>query len=102
MSECCRKSTPSSDELLSVAKDHQPQQIQISGFVDKIVADVKKLCIYNEASQIKWMNEKPRAQKAYEPTEVIIIFYRSPYSYFCYIIFLYSFYIYLMLLRLLV
>lgn len=50
--------------------EHRQHQIHFGGFVDKIVADVKKLCSY-EPSQIKWMNEKPRCHKAYEPTEVI-------------------------------
>lgn len=66
MSECRRKSTQSSDEFLNNSKD---QKVHFRGFVNKLVADVKKLYVY-EPNQIKWMNEKPKHRKAYEPTEV--------------------------------
>lgn len=64
MNENRRKSTHSSDEFLNSAKDQK-----VHGFVNKIIADVKKLYVY-EPDQIKWMNEKPKHRKAYEPTEV--------------------------------
>ena len=66
MNECRRKSSHSSNESLKDAKDHH-----ISGFANKLAADIKKLYVY-ETNSIKWMNERPKTKKAYEPTEVSI------------------------------
>lgn len=71
MSECRRKSsTHSSTESLSQAKDHR---LTPQGFANKLLADIKKISVY-EPNSVKWMNEKPKNRKAYEPTEVIIDF----------------------------
>lgn len=67
MTEFKRKSTQSTDEFLSISKDHENQQV--NGFVSKLVADIRKLYVY-QPNQIKWMNERPKHRKAYEPTEV--------------------------------
>lgn len=66
MTESRRKSCHSSEEYLNNQKDHQ--QVP-HGFINKLVSDVRKLCVYHP-DQIKWMNEKPEHRKAYEPTEV--------------------------------
>ena len=66
MDELRRKSTHSSNEFLNNSKPHHEH---VHGFVNKLVADIKKLYVY-EPNQIKWMNEKPGHRKAYEPTEV--------------------------------
>lgn len=72
MSECRRKSSTDFN-----SKDlHQ----QNHGFVNKFVADVKKLYIY-EPNKIKWMNEKPKSRRAYEPTEVNAKFFIDFLSY---------------------
>lgn len=71
MSESRRKSSAhSSTESVSQVKDHR---LTPQGFANKLFADVKKICVY-EPHSVKWMNEKPKNRKAYEPTEVIIDF----------------------------
>lgn len=78
MSECRRKSsTHSSTESLSQAKDHR---LSPQGFANKLLADIKRICVY-EPNSVKWMNEKPKNRKAYEPTEVIIdyLIFRQPF-----------------------
>lgn len=71
MSECRRKSsTHSVTESASLVKEHR---LTPQGFANKLYADVKKICVY-EPHSVKWMNEKPKNRKAYEPTEVIIDF----------------------------
>lgn len=66
-----RKSTHSSNELLN-QKDHP---IVPSGFINKLVSDIKKLYVYQPNESVKWMNEKPKNRKAYEPTEVFYRFF---------------------------
>lgn len=69
MSESRRRSSAhhASQEQL-----HQPKKIH--GFVNKLFADIRKLCVY-QPDQIKWMNEKPKQRKAYEPTEVRLLIF---------------------------
>lgn len=82
MSECRRKSsTHSSTESLSQAKDHR---LTPQGFANKLLADIKRICVY-EPNSVKWMNEKPKNRKAYEPTEVIIDFLIFRQAFCCYI-----------------
>jgi hypothetical protein len=71
MSESRRKSSHSSSEALSQLKDNQQVKHHHSGFVNKLISDLRKLYVY-QPEQIKWMNEKPKHKKAYEPTEVRI------------------------------
>lgn len=74
MSECRRKSsTHSSTESLSQAKDHK---LTPQGFANKLLADIKRISVY-ELHSVKWMNQRPKNRKAYEPTEVIIDFLTS-------------------------
>lgn len=63
-----RKSSSHSDS--SPTHQHSPQHHhQHEGFLIKLINDVRRLYYY-ETHQIKWMNEKPKPKKAYEPTEV--------------------------------
>ena len=73
MTETRRKSSHSSTETLSQLKDHQQVNYSVSGFVNKLISDLRKLYVY-QPNQIKWMNEKPKHKRAYEPTEVIYRF----------------------------
>lgn len=68
MTESRRKSAHSSSESLNYQKDHK-QTAEVRGFINKLLVDIKK--VYNFHPEIKWMNEKPKCRKAYEPTEVI-------------------------------
>lgn len=66
MNECRRKSSHSSTESL---QQNVEKSNSLNGFLRKLTIDLKKLILY-EPNQIKWMNEKPKHKKAYEPTEV--------------------------------
>lgn len=70
MNECRRKSAHSSSESLNHLNNHTQQH----GFISKLITDIRKLYIYDPCGR-KWMNEKPKHRKAYEPTEVIYWFF---------------------------
>lgn len=65
--ECRRKASHSSSEFFNHAYRDRQHDV---GFINKLVADIKKLYVYPPNEKIRWMNEKPKNRKAYEPTEV--------------------------------
>lgn len=71
----CRKRHPSQTEEDTSSSSRNSPILDIStkdiiiNFKFKLQQDCSKLYNYN-THKIKWVNEKPRKRKAYEPTEV--------------------------------
>jgi hypothetical protein len=73
-----RNGSHSSIEDISHSSSHPKDVVEIKGFINKIVADIRKLCVYRADNQIKWMNERPSGKSAYQPSEVRIYRFLFP------------------------